>query len=47
VHERTVRIGQRVDDRIEIKQGIAADERVVETGGPFLTEGDVVQVVAR
>jgi len=47
VHERTVRIGQRVGDRIEIKQGLAANERVVETGGPFLTEGDVVQVVAR
>jgi len=47
VHERPVRIGQRAGDRIEIKQGIGADERVVETGGPFLTEGDVVQVVAR
>jgi len=47
VHERTVRIGQRVGDRIEIKQGLAANERVVKTGGPFLTEGDVVQVVAR
>lgn len=45
VHERPVKIGQRNGDRIEIKQGLKANEPVVETGGPFLTEGDVVQVV--
>ncbi len=45
VHERPVKIGQRSGDRIEIKQGLKANEPVVETGGPFLTEGDVVQVV--
>jgi RND family efflux transporter MFP subunit len=45
VHERAVKIGQRSGDRIEIKQGLKTNEPVVESGGPFLTEGDVVQVV--
>ncbi|OIR15480.1 multidrug resistance protein MdtA [mine drainage metagenome] len=45
VHEREVKVGQRNGDRIEIKQGLKPDEPVVESGGAFLTEGDVVQVV--
>lgn len=45
VHERAVTAGQRNGDRIEIKQGLKANEPVVESGGPFLTEGDVVLVV--
>jgi HlyD family secretion protein len=45
VHERTVTTGQRNGDRIQIKHGLKADEQVVESGGPFLTEGDVVMVV--
>lgn len=45
VHERPVKTGQRSGDRIEIKQGLKANEPVVESGGAFLTEGDVVQVV--
>lgn len=45
VHEREVTTGQRHGDRVQIKQGLKADEAVVESGGPFLTEGDVVQVV--
>lgn len=45
VHERVVKVGQRSGDRIEIKQGLKANEPVVESGGSFLTEGDVVQVV--
>ena len=45
VHERTVVTGLRQGDRIEIKQGLKGNEPVVESGGPFLTEGDVVQVV--
>lgn len=45
VHERTVTIGQRNGDRVEIKQGLKANEAVVEGGGAFLTEGDTVQVV--
>lgn len=45
VNEHVVTIGQRVGDRVEIKQGLKADESVVETGGAFLTEGDYVQVI--
>lgn len=45
VHERAVKLGQLSGDRIEVKQGIKPGEAVVETGGPFLTEGDVVRVV--
>ncbi|KAF0187558.1 MAG: efflux transporter RND family MFP subunit, partial [Gammaproteobacteria bacterium] len=47
VHERPVVVGQRIGDRIQIKHGLYKDEPVVESGGPFLTEGDVVQVVAQ
>jgi len=45
VSEHAVTIGQRVGDRVEIKQGLKANEPVVESGGAFLTEGDTVQVV--
>lgn len=45
VHERAVTVGQRNGDRVQIRQGLKADEPVVESGGAFLTEGDVVQVV--
>ena len=45
VNEHEVVIGQRMGDRIEIKKGLKADELVVESGGAFLTQGDVVQVV--
>ena len=45
VHERAVSAGQRNGDRVQIKQGLKTNEPVVESGGPFLTEGDVVKVV--
>lgn len=45
VRERAVTVGQRQDDRIQIKEGLKADEPVVESGGAFLTEGDAVLVV--
>lgn len=45
VHERAVTVGQRNGDRVQIKDGLKANEPVVESGGAFLTEGDVVQVV--
>jgi HlyD family secretion protein len=45
VHERTVVVGQRNGDRVQIKQGLKPDEPVVASGGAFLTEGDVVKVV--
>ncbi len=45
VHERAVTPGLRAGDRVEIKDGLKAHDAVVESGGSFLTEGDVVQVV--
>lgn len=45
VHEREVAVGQRNGDRVQIKDGLKANDPVVEIGGAFLTEGDVVQVV--
>jgi len=45
VHERPVKIGQRNGDRVQIWEGLKPGEPVVETGGAFLTEGDVVQVI--
>lgn len=45
VHERAVTVGQRHSDHIQIKEGLKANEPVVESGGAFLTEGDVVLVV--
>jgi multidrug efflux pump subunit AcrA (membrane-fusion protein) len=45
VKERQVQTGQRDGDRIEIRQGLKTGERVVLSGGAFLTEGDVVQVI--
>ncbi len=45
VHERAVKLGQRNGDSVEIVQGLQPGEQVVETGGPFLTEGDLVKVL--
>ena len=45
VHERPVITGQRKGNRVQIKRGLKANEPVIESGAPFLTEGDVVQVV--
>lgn len=45
VQERAVKTGQHMGDRIEIRQGLKANEAVVESGGPFLTQGDVVELV--
>ena len=42
---RRVRTGQRVGERIEITQGLAEDARIVERGGNFLNDGDLVRVV--
>jgi HlyD family secretion protein len=40
-----VEVGRRVDDRIEVRDGIDATTRVVETGAGFLADGDTVRVV--
>lgn len=40
-----VEVGRRVGDRVEISAGLAADARVVASGGGFLADGDLVRVV--
>jgi hypothetical protein len=38
--------GRRVGDRVEIVQGLEADQRVVANGAAFLTDGDIVRIAA-
>ena len=45
VTQAKIEVGRRVGDRIEVTGGLAADTRVVATGGGFLAEGDTVRVV--
>lgn len=45
VHESPVVTGQHLGDRVQIRKGLKPAEQVVESGGAFLTEDDVVQVV--
>lgn len=40
-----VTLGRRLDERVEILQGLNPDDRVVVSGGGFLTDGDLVRVV--
>ncbi len=47
VHEQVVTLGQRLGNRVEIKQGLAVGEAAIESGGAFLTEGDVVRVLGK
>ena len=46
VSQLKVGVGRRVGDRIEITSGLDPQARVVASGGGFLSEGDVVRVVA-
>jgi RND family efflux transporter MFP subunit len=46
VAQRKVATGRRSGERVEILQGLAADVRVVTSGGGFLADGDTVRVVA-
>ncbi|RYF13506.1 MAG: efflux RND transporter periplasmic adaptor subunit [Comamonadaceae bacterium] len=43
---RRVQTGQRVGDRVEIASGLQAGVQVVERGGAFLNDGDLVRVQA-
>jgi hypothetical protein len=45
VTQAKIDVGRRVGDRIEVLGGLAAEARVVATGGAFLAEGDTVRVV--
>lgn len=43
---RRVQTGQRVGERVEIVSGLQAQARIVERGGAFLNDGDLVRVQA-
>ena len=45
VMQTKVTVGRRAGDRIEITGGLDSSERVVESGGSFLGDGDLVRVV--
>ena len=45
VRQVKIDVGRRFDDRIEVKDGLAPDARVVATGAGFLNDGDLVRVV--
>lgn len=47
VRQVRVEVGRRHGEGIEIRAGLAADARVVATGGAFLADGDTVRVVDR
>ena len=47
VEQVKVDIGRRVGERVEVRDGLDAAARVVETGAGFLAEGDTVRVVER
>ena len=44
VERRRVELGRIDGDRIEVRSGLAAGERVVSRGGAFLSDGDLVRV---
>ena len=44
VLQRQVETGRRSEGRVEIREGLAADARVVASGGAFLNDGDLVRV---
>ena len=46
VAQTKVGVGRRVGDRVEVTEGLAADAQVVASGVGFLSDGDLVRVVA-
>jgi HlyD family secretion protein len=42
-----VAAGRRVGDRVEITQGLKADQRIVSSGAAFLADGDTVRVITQ
>ena len=42
---RTVLLGERIGERVVVREGLAVDARFVLRGGSFLQDGDVVRVV--
>ena len=45
VSQQKVVLGRRIGDRIEVREGLAADAVLVAAGAGFLNDGDLVQVV--
>ena len=45
VAQMKVQTGRMAGDRVEITSGLAADARLVASGGGFLSDGDLVRVV--
>ncbi len=45
VSQQKVTLGRRIGDRIEVREGLAADAVLVAAGAGFLNDGDLVQVV--
>lgn len=45
VSQRKVQVGRIVGDQVEIQSGIKAEDRLVVSGGSFLSDGDLVHVV--
>ena len=41
-----VQTGRVVGDQIEVQSGVKVDDKLVASGGSFLSEGDTVRVVA-
>jgi RND family efflux transporter MFP subunit len=46
VAQTKIGVGRRVGDRVEVTEGLAADAQVVASGVGFLSDGDLVRVVA-
>jgi RND family efflux transporter MFP subunit len=46
VRQTKVTVGRRQDGQVEIVQGVGANDRVVAAGAAFLSDGDVVRVIA-
>ncbi len=46
VVQRKVNVGRRQGDRVEVLDGVAASDQIVATGAAFLSDGDVVRIVA-
>lgn len=45
VQQTKVTLGRRTDERVEILTGLGPNDRIVVSGGGFLTDGDLVRVV--
>jgi HlyD family secretion protein len=47
VSQRKVQVGRRTGDRVEILEGVKLDEKIIASGGAFLSDGDTVRVATQ